>query len=395
MKLKVLAIGLALFLNACQPSDVKVRSVKERLDAGQLVEFTTPGYRRPSCSSSAPDWTNLSLSDNAERERIVLKTQGATLNPGRHSCFRVGSIVNLTVEGKSNGRARIRKLGIIKIASLEARQLKGRFFAKSDDFNRFKNNVLERRMKPEHEGLVTIIEVDYLPGSAADQKLIEDKEQERNAGDGYEETTADGQRLGECPRNSVWKEILVQPDYQALVMGGQIKSWYRLGNLNCITQGQEVDVKASRSAEAPSVGKVKITRVKLFKINALSRERLDLPDYDFEKFKAKILAENAEKKPRPEEWIIVYDLQAPGSVANQGAGCRPDTITAMTGADVEARRFTTVLPKSSCLKVGHLVMLHVPLDESNVAEIPAKVVAVEEKVEGLFVTVERIGGGQP
>lgn len=394
MSLKVLAIGAALFLTACQPSDVKVKSVKERLDAGQLVEFTKPGYRRPSCSQAAPDWTNLSLSDNAERERIVLKAQGATLNPGRHSCFRVGGIVNLAVEGKSNGRARIRKLGIIKIANLESRQLKGKFFAKSDDFNRFKNNVLEKRMKPEHEGLVTIIEVDYLPGSAADQKLIEDKEREKNSGDGFEETTADGQRVGECRNNSVWKEILVPADHQSLVMGGQIKSWYRLGNFNCLTQGQDVDVKASLSSDTPSAGKVKITRVKMFKINALSRERFDLPDYDFETLKAKILTENADKKPRPEEWIIVYDLQGPGSVAKP-VDCRPDTITAMTGADVNAKRFTTVLPKSTCLKVGHLVMLHVPLNENNVAEIPAKVVAVEEKAEGVFITVDRIGGGQP
>ncbi len=392
---RVALLLAALFATAaCKPSDVKVKTVKERLDSGQLVEFTKPGYRRPSCPKAAPDWSNLSLSDQAERERIVLKTQSATLNPGKETCFRVGSVVNLTVDGKPNGQATIRKLGLIKLGSLQAQQLKGKFFAKTDDFNGFKSNVESKRMKPVHEGLVTIVEVDYLSGSAADQKTIEDRDAEKNAGDGFAETLNDGDRLGECRNNSVWKELIVPGDYQAPVMTSQIKSWYRLGNFNCLTQGQEAEVKESTKADAPSAGKVRIRKIKMFKVQSLSRERFDLPDFDFEKLKQKILTENSERKPRPEEWMLVYDVEAPGGTVAP-VDCRPDTISALTGADRHATRFVTVLPKGTCLKAGHLVMLRIPLAGEDSLEIPARVALVEDRTEGVFVTVEKIIGGQP
>ncbi len=40
-------------------------------------------------------------------------------------------------------------------------------------------------------------------------------------------------------------------------------------------------------------------------------------------------------------------------------------------------------------------MLRIPLAGEDSLEIPARVVLVEERTEGVFVTVEKIIGGQP
>lgn len=388
---RFLTLAIAIFMAGCSPSDVKVKTVRERLEAGELVEFTKPGYRRPSCPRFAPDWSEVLLNDQSERERIVLKTQQSSLNPGKDSCYRVGSVVALEVNGSKNGRARIRKFGVVKLAAMKTNQLKGKFFSKTDESLAYLKKFAEK-LRPSHEGYVTIVDLEYLPSSATDEKAIREKEEEKNAGDGYQESTEDGTRVGECRNNSVWNEILVPKDLQTPILEGRLKSWYRLGNFNCLNQGQDVDVKERFGADVPSVGKVKIRKVKLFKIRSLARERFDLPDFDFDVLKARILEENA-KKSKPEEFIIVYDVQGPGGVITP-IECRPDTITAMEGADRNARRFQTVVPKGTCLKVGHLVMVLVPLEEGKFAEVPAKVVSVEERTEGIFITVERVQGGQ-
>jgi hypothetical protein len=55
MKLWLPAMAVALLLTACNPADQKVKSVRERLEAGEVVEFTEAGYRRPSCREGQPD----------------------------------------------------------------------------------------------------------------------------------------------------------------------------------------------------------------------------------------------------------------------------------------------------------------------------------------------------
>ncbi|MGE0528001.1 MAG: hypothetical protein AB7P49_13120, partial [Bdellovibrionales bacterium] len=108
---------MALGLSACQPNDVHTQSVKERLDSGKVVEFTEPGYRRPSCSEWKPDWEELRIANEGERQRIVIRTQESALNPGRHSCFRVGSAVILDPRDGTRqepGSVRITKLALVK-----------------------------------------------------------------------------------------------------------------------------------------------------------------------------------------------------------------------------------------------------------------------------------------
>jgi len=391
MNLWVIAVAAVLTLTACQPSDVKVKTVRERLEAGQVVEFTKPGYRRPDCPSRAPDWTDLLVS-NEIRQRIVLKSQATLPGLGKKPCYRVGSVVNIKVAGNSAGLGQVRivKLSLVKAESLRQNAFNDRFIgkAKVEEFARLKED-LQKALKPEHEGLIHIVEYQYLNGSAADQKAIEEKAQ---ATDLYQETSENGQRVGSCPADKSWNDIVAPQEFHPLILGGQIKSWYRLGDSACLNQGQEVDVKASSAAGTPSSGQVRITKLKLFRVSDLDQSRFELPGFDFEKLREKILADNLRAR---QEKITVMDVEP----LTSGAGsndCRPERLNAMTGSDPRAKRFTTVTSKNTCLKAGDLLYLMIPLENERSIEVPVKVVNVQRDPNADFVTitVERISGGQ-
>lgn len=307
MKPWISVVATLLALTACQPADVKVKTVKERLEAGQLVEFTEPGYRRPSCSDRAPDWSALEVSNQEERERVILKSQASILHPGRHSCYRVGSVVNLKVfrEDETDGQVQITKLSLIKLDKLHAGHLKGRFFSKSEDFESYKNFLAEKRMRPEFDNIVTIVEFVYITDSASDQVKIWEDEEKRNSGDGYQETTKDGEKVGTCP-GSTWRDIRIPPEFHADVLAGNIKSWYTLGDRSCFEQGQEVEI--TPIGGGASVGRVRISKLKIFKLEALNAERFNLPNYSYEEVK-KAIEQHVAKMDRPQKWIVVIDFE--------------------------------------------------------------------------------------
>lgn len=167
-RLFVLASAFALL--ACQPSDVKTKSVRQVLESGGKVDFTENGFRYSGCRGA--DWTDYRVTSDDVRRQIVLGDQLSGLNGGMSSCFRVGSTVSITspaVRGARAGLIHITKISWVKLDSL--RSLRGKVFANSTDFNAYKDSY---RAKSDDYGLVTVLEFTYVPGSAADEKTILD-----------------------------------------------------------------------------------------------------------------------------------------------------------------------------------------------------------------------------
>lgn len=308
MNLRVLVTATALLLTACQPADQKVKSVKERLEAGEVVEFTKPGYRRPSCSSRQPDWTDVRLSDEAERERIITKAQASSLNPGKHSCFRVGSVIDLNSPQKNSnaGKVRITKISIVQLDKLTSRNLKGTYFAKADDFGRYKD-AAKFRLKPEHEGIVTIVDFQYIADSAPDEKLIKEKVKREAEGDGLSQTMNDGDFISSC--NAPWTELLAADAFHEPLLSGKLRSFYRIGDLNCLKQGQIVELKAKRGD--PSKGMMKILKIKKFRMAHLSEKYFEMGEYPYADLERTIKAERAN------EWMTVMIVE-PAAAAIMG-----------------------------------------------------------------------------
>lgn len=174
-----ITVGTAItcVLAACQPADLPTESVRSRLESGQLVEKTDFGYRYKGCRDDMPDWSDLRLAE-PERVRVVQGRQASIAQPGRRVCYRVGSIVNISVLNDSRrdlGRAQITRLAWIRLESLRAEHLRGRFFATPDAFYTYKDS-LRARLSPRDQGLVTIVDFVYLSGSAVDEKTIIDGE---------------------------------------------------------------------------------------------------------------------------------------------------------------------------------------------------------------------------
>lgn len=296
----------ALAMIGCRPADQSVKSVKELLEAGELVEFAKPDYRRPSCPPTRSDWTELQIDDEGRRQ-IVLGYQRSVLSPGRNSCIRVGSTVDLrSPQAKSGGgRIVISKLGLIKIDKLDKRHLSGRYYASDSSFQRAKA-LVAARLQPFHDGLVMITSFEYVPGSAADEDALRKRDLEEKSGDGLVETRTDGETLTpNC--KAVWNKVIMPQEFQAAVETQDLRSWYTLGDYNCLAQGATAGVSSTR--DGPSSLQVKILKLRKFRASALTKT-LDPKYFSMtEDVYARVYARiQQDLSMRPEEWITVADF---------------------------------------------------------------------------------------
>ena len=205
-------------------------------------------------------------------------------------------MIGLTAGNNKNaGFARVTKLSIVLLDRLQPKNMSGAYFAKGSDFGNYKDNT-RARLTARDEGLVTIVDLDYLPGSANDEAMITDKVRKESEGDGYRETTA-GQTISAC-RNP-WNELLAPADFHAKLLSGALKSYFRMGDLNCLVHGQTVEIKSDRSGA--SAGKVTVLKVKKFRLSFINASYF--PAGDFAQLEAAIKAE------KPNEWITVVEVQ--------------------------------------------------------------------------------------
>lgn len=374
MKLWVPAIAALLtLLTACRPADQKVKSVKERLEAGEVVEFTEAGYRRPSCREQLPDWSDVRVSDEDERMRIVVGKQSSALNPGSHSCFRVGGQVLVNSPGdkgnKGGGLVTVSKISLVMIDSLEKRHLKGRFFQSSDEFFKYKDNM-KFRLRPDHNGIVTILDFAYVKGTATDEQNLQQKDAEQSSGDGFQETLNDGDSISKC--NKPWTDLIVPETYKDALMSGKLQSYYNWGSRNCLTQGQDALVKAKFGEEFPTYAKIKIVKIKLIRAAFIDAKYLvAAADFDVSPLKKQIQLENKE------EFVTIVDFKVEGAREDQvgnkpgqkpGEGeqeiqCLPTNIllTAVRltadQAIGERTRFTVMISGNACYRKGDLAKI--------------------------------------
>jgi hypothetical protein len=308
-----MAALLSAGLSACQPADQNLLTVRERLEKGEVVEFSTPGYRRPSCSERNPDWTDVGLSNQDERARVVLGQQGSVLAPGLYSCYRVGSVIALKVSGKSGGLGfiQISKISLVRLENLKSFHLKGRFFASTSEFGRYLDGLKPRMQDPKYKGVVTIVDFRYIEGSALDEKAIRDEDQRKSVGDGYEETRNDGDTLSDC--RSPWSYVSLPQEFLNPVKAGALKSWYQLGERNCFQQGQEASLELSSEGH-PSVAKIRIIKIKRVKLSAIDAKYFRLLNFDFAAVKARILSDNQHN----ETWITIADFDLLSDFAARG-----------------------------------------------------------------------------
>lgn len=294
-------VGLALV--ACQPGDPHGKTVKERLDEGEIIEFTQPGFRHNGCKEQMPDW-KMRLSNQTERHRVVLGQQGSVLNPGIYSCYRVGSQVDVEIfkENNVSGRVGISKISWAHIDSVTKGRMKGKYFASSEQYNQYLAGV-KSRLQYQGEPYVTILDFDYVRGSALDEKLIAEEDQKGNEGDGFEETLKDGESLSRCQKD--WVDMLVDKTFHPAIFAGALGSWFQLGQRNCFKQGQTVVIK-EKLGDSPEVAKVVIKKIKKVKISYLDARFFVLRDFDYSVLRDFILAANAKKN---EEFITIMDLE--------------------------------------------------------------------------------------
>jgi len=303
-------VTLAFAVTACQPSDQNVRTVRDRVLRGEAVEFTKPGYRQPGCGDRKADWSIMELKDQDEWKRVVLRKQGSIIDINRSLCYRVGSQVMLTPKGtkasRAGGRAVITKLTMIRLDRLQSQHMKGSYFNAASALNSYRSDF-QFRLQPYHEGIVMIVDFDYVGGSSPYESKLREEEREEENTDTYEETKSEGEviRNSKCGKNP-WLSIDVPVEFQTDLIAGNLKSWYRLGPDNCLKQGQAVAIKTHYKDEA-DVATGKVVKIKRFKTRFLLAERFLIPNFSFDRLKTHIEAENARRSN--EEYLTVVDLE--------------------------------------------------------------------------------------
>lgn len=299
----LLALALGALV-ACHPSDQKLKTVRERVLDGDTVEFDKPGYGL--CGKSA--WGEMRIFGDGERGRIVLNQQRTVVAPGHAQCYHIGDVVSLR-DMKSDvtpaGLVRIDRLALARLDRVRDTRLKGRFFATQSNSTRYKDGI---PLKPDHEGIVTLVDVTYLNGSAVDEAALREADAQKSSEDAFEQTEHDGDVLkGGCEKAN-WKTLSFTREYEAEALSGALKSWYQLGEKNCLRQGQEFDL--TDGFKGATIARAKVARVKRFAIRALEPKYFFLPEgFDFARLRTRIVNENTRDPKREQEFMTVVDFE--------------------------------------------------------------------------------------
>lgn len=310
-------IALVLGLCGCRPSDQKVvtdsnqkaDTVRDLVLAGEFVEFKQTGYSL--CGPNA--WTSMRFGDEEERMRVIAGRQTAFIQPGFSVCYRVGDEIGTEVNKKGalgGGKIRIVSVGLVlldKLYGKNAEKVSGRYFQATDNLDKYKG-ALKSRMYPEMDGVVTVVNFVYLPGTAADEAAMKQLDEELSEGDGYKEAQ-EGKSIGKCDH---WTDFDVNPEVLPQIKSGELRSWYRLGNQNCLIQGSEVGLRLDRDLKSPQVARVKVTKVKMFRVRYMEPKFFELHGFPYEQLKTMILKDNESKK---NEFMTVTDFEYLGEVA--------------------------------------------------------------------------------
>jgi hypothetical protein len=373
-------LAAASAITACTPSDQHVKSVRERLEAGEAIEFTKPGTKTANCGSAI--WTTIKVSDHVERDRVVLGQQTSILNTGYKFCGIIGRPVDMIIsKGDSGlGQVIVTKITLVKLDKLKKSQLKGSFFSEEQGFENYKAGI---RLYPDNQGVVTIIDARYQPGTAVDEKAVIKRDADKRASDGYMETKTDGTDLSNCP--SAWSDLAVAEPFQAAVINGQLGSWYSLGDKNCIRQGSTINIKSKVGKDAAVIGTVKVAKVKKFRSSFLDAKYFDLRGQDFAPIQEQIKKEDT----RHNEWITVIDFVASDGKATPPAEVKQVTIKA---SDIKNNDAATSVQGLIDFKEGELVVVNIIEADGSVTKGYAMVLSSVKLTDSTLISIRLING---
>lgn len=378
---KWLAVLAALGLTACQPNDTRVKTVKELLDEGRVLEFTEPGFRHNGCKKK-PN-ALVQVGDDDERVRVVVGKQNAVLAPGIYNCQTVGARVGL---GRYNSKTRqvvrqqgdvvVTKISWARVDRVNKSMMKGKYFQSSEQFYNYLDNQ-KRRLEVMKQNYVTLIEFDYVSGSAVDEKTLVEQENKATEGDGFSETTADGQCIERCP-NKPWIDTSVPADFQTALLDKTLGSWFQLGSNNGFKQGAEIVLKTRREDTA-GFARARVKKIKRFKVSYLNEKFFVLGGIDFQKIRDHIQAQNA---TRNEEWMTVTDLEilpaapanpaAPTDLPKRASAECPSTLT-LNREIARSGSVTLNREGARCADTGSVLQVVTVNKDDSVLEIPVRV----------------------
>lgn len=305
-------IALVLGLCAgCKPSDQKVVSVRDQVMAGDYVEFKEMGY---SLCGNGFAWDNMRFGSEEERMRVIVKKQQAFIQPGFRACYRVGDVINFEVINKGafgGGKIKITSVGLVlldKLYGKNASKVSGSYFKSTDNLDAYKG-TLKSRMFPDMEGVVTVVNFVYIPGSSIDEALMKARDKEMSETDGYKETEKDGDAIAGC---SDWQDFAINPEVLDAIKSGELRSWYNLGPRNCLKQGVEAGVRLDKNLSSPKVIRVKVTKIKKFRVRFVDPKFFNLHGFSYDKLKEMITKEDAGKNS---EFMTVTDFEYLGEVS--------------------------------------------------------------------------------
>lgn len=363
-----LSLMALLTLSACHPADVNVKSARERLDEGEIIEYTEPGAMRENCRTDRPAWDNIRLTEQ-NRKQVVLGKTISVLSPGRLACYKVGSevrMVEMRNEKFEGGRAIVTRIAVVKLEKLQARHLKGQVWATNASVEREKTFFAEK-LKPDN-GIVTITDLQYIAQSAADEKALHEQEKKPEQPGGMEQTEKDGDKLpSDC--TGQWRDITIDPAYQEDLLKNRLGSWYQLGYKNCFTQGQEVNIKTSFDRNTPPIAKLKIFKIKRLSKHQIQREHfVTAQEFNFEKLKAKIAGEKARDNT---DFITIMDVATDKPVDSRE--CNP-SLTVQNVDKTSGGLLTVEIVGAACARDGDVIELDMIQENGGHKAIPARVV---------------------
>ncbi len=359
------AFATFLIFIGCQPNDQTILTVKERLDRGEIIEFSEWGFRHSGCHEKVPNW-NLLMSNPDERIRVVAGDQSTIIHPNVYSCYRVGSRVDLEVrqknaEGKwvrdwnQTGRARITKITWLRIEKLTRNRLRGKFFSQStEEYYKYVDRV--KQVLKDRSPYIALIDFSYEIGSAVDEKLIRESKEKESKEDEYEESAADGKCLRRCT-SRIDSDLYVPEQFHDALRAGQLPLWVRLGFANHFRQGDIVSVKVN--SKGSEVARVKIKKLKRFKSWALDKY-LVADGFDLTAVK-EYVSETLRQRPETHVSIIEFELV--------DQNCEAKIYLANLHRD----RATLKKLSQTCASEGMILnAIHIDAEE-NTLEIPVRV----------------------
>lgn len=288
----------------CGPSDQHVQSVRDRVMAGEYVEFTENG--KSFCGPFVV-WSDIRVDSKDERQRIIVGKQKSYVQPTWSTCYRVGDTVALRVNkddvaSAGGGLLKVKAIGFVlldKLYGKAAEGLKGSYFKSVDNLNQYKGS---KRPFPDAEGVVTVVTFEYLAGTAADEAAVKKADREESETPAYKEQIENDKTLSTC-KDKVWTDFPVKPEFLDAIKSGELRSTYNTSNQNCVKIGSEIGLRTGSKPGDPAQVKVRVLKTKSFRTRFASIDYFDLHGYKWEDLKAILDAE------KPSEFLTVVDFE--------------------------------------------------------------------------------------